>query len=103
MVFDPNDRTNDYFPGDLFNDGVNFCVSAAHVATLRGRKTTYVLTGHYSTTEGADYSPVGGVDGTSTKSGAYNLKFEFKHDLQENSEQIDATWGLISVVRCRTP
>jgi len=93
MVYDPNDRTNDYFPGDLFKDGVNFSVSAAHDTTLAGRKTTYALTGLYSTAEGADYSSVGGAVGTSTKSGAYNINFEFKHTLQESSEQANAAWG----------
>ena len=95
MVFDPNDRTNDYLPGDLFDDGVNISVSAGHDTTLAGRKTTYALTGLYSTAEGADYSSVGGGVGSivSTKSGAYNINFEFKHNLQESSEQASATWG----------
>jgi len=93
MVYDPNDRTNDYLPGDLFKDGVNISVTAAHTSTLAGRKTTYALTGLYSTAEGADYSSVGGAVGTSTKSGAYNINFEFKHTLQESSEQSNASWG----------
>ena len=93
MVFDPNDRTNDYLPGDLFEDGVNFSVTASHDTTLAGRKTTFALTGLYSTAEGTDYSSIGGVEGTSTKSGSYNVNFEFKHNLQESSEHPRATWG----------
>jgi len=96
MVFDPNDRTNDYLPGDLFDDGVNISVSAARDTTLAGRKTTYAISGLYSTAEGADYSSVGGGVGSivSTKSGAWNINFEFKHNLQESSDQANATWGV---------
>jgi porin len=91
MVFDPEDRTNDYFPGDLFKTGVNISVSGAHTTTLAGRKTTFVVTGIYSTAEGVDFSdlyPPG--FSTSTKKGAYNVSFEFKHNLQE---QDNASWG----------
>ena len=94
MVFDPNDRTDDYFPGDLFEDGVSVSVSGAHTTTLAGRKTSFVATGLYSTAEGVDYSSIGGgAVNTSNKKGAWNINFEFKHNLQENSDQPSATWG----------
>ena len=94
MVFDPNDRTNDYLPGDLFEDGVNASVTASHETTLAGRKTTYAMTGLYSTAEGTDYSSIGGIEGTTTKSGSWNINFEFKHNLQESTEQANASWGI---------
>ena len=93
IVCDPHDRTNDYFPSDLFEDGVNIGVNATRGTTLAGRKTTYGITGLYSTAEGVDYSSVGGVIGTSTKSGAWNINIQFKHNLQETSEQPNAAWG----------
>jgi len=93
IVSDPNDRTNDYFPGDLFSDGVLMAANATRVTTVAGRKTTYGITGLYSTAEGADYSSVGGVVGTSTKSGAFNINIQFTHNLQESSEQPDSAWG----------
>lgn len=94
MVFDPNDRTNDYLPGDLFGDGVNVSLTAAHNNTLAGRRATYAISGLYSTADGVDYSSIGdGVVGTSTKSGAWNINFEFKHNLQESSEEPNASWG----------
>lgn len=93
MVFDPNDRTNDYFPGDLFKDGVNVSVSGAHVTTLAGRKTTYAVTGLYSTAEGTDYSTLPLGFETTTKKGSYNVSFEFKHNLQESTAQPNANWG----------
>jgi porin len=63
MAFDPNDRTDDYFPGDFFEDGVNIAVTGAHVMTLAGRKTTCAVTGLYSTAEGVDHSSVGSMVG----------------------------------------
>lgn len=95
IVADPNDRTNDYFPGDLFSDGVLIAANATRVTSLAGRKTTYGITGLYSTAEGADYSSVGGAVGTSTKSGAYNVNIQFTHNLQESSDQPDAAWGFV--------
>ena len=95
MAFDPNDRTNDYLPGDLFDDGVNVSVSAAHDATLAGRKTTYAISGLYSTAEGTDYSSIGGEEGTTTKSGAWNINFEFTHNLQESSERSEGDLGFL--------
>jgi porin len=94
MVFDPQDRTNDYFPGDLFQTGVNVSVSGAYTTTLAGRKTTFAVTGIYSTAEGGDFSdlfPPGFA--TSTKKGSYNVSFEFKHNFQESAEQDNASWG----------
>jgi len=93
IVADPNDRTNDYFPGDLFSDGVLLAVNATHATTFAGRRTSYGITGLYSTAEGADYSSVGGAVGTSTKSGAYNVNIQFTHNIQESSAQSDAAWG----------
>lgn len=70
MVFDPNDRTNDYFPGDLFADGVNFSIAPTHISRLVGRTTTYGITANYSTAERVDYSSLPPGMETSNKSGA---------------------------------
>lgn len=94
MIFDPNDRTNDYFPSDLFEDGVNFSVGGTHLSTLAGRKTSYTFTGLYSTAEGVDYSSLGGgIFETSAKKGAWNINFEFKHNLQEVAGEPNTAWG----------
>ena len=94
IVADPNDRTSDYFPGDLFEDGVLFAVNATRETALAGRRTTFGITGLYSTAEGVDYSSIGGgLLETSNKSGAYNVNIQFTHNLQENSEQGNAAWG----------
>ena len=94
IVSDPNDRTNDYFPGDLFEDGVLFAVNATHFTTLAGRRTSFGITGLHSTAEGVDYSSIGGgLVETSNKSGAYNVNVQFRHDLQQGSQQADEAWG----------
>lgn len=92
MAFDSRDRTNDYFPDDLFSDGWRVAVSGAHTTTLAGRKTTYVLNGLYGTGEG-DYSALPPGFGTGLKKGSYNISFEFKHNLQESAERPNASWG----------
>lgn len=95
IVFDPNDRTNDYFPGDLFKDGVTVGANATSVTKLAGRKTTYGITGFVTTAEGVDYSSIGnGFVNTSNKTGAFNVNVQFKHNLQESSDQPNAAWGL---------
>ena len=93
MVFDPNDRTTDYFPGDLFEDGVNVSASGAHTAKLAGRSTTYTVTANYSTAEGVNYSTLPPGFETTNKTGAYNIAFQFTHNLQESKERPDANWG----------
>jgi porin len=94
IISDPNDRTNDYFPGDLFEDGVLSAVNATYFTTLAGRKTSFGITGLYSTAEGVDYSSIGGgLVETSNKSGAYNVNIQFRHDLQQGGGQAEEAWG----------
>jgi porin len=80
-------------PGDLFSDGVFIAVNATRSSALAGRRTTYGITGLYSTAEGADYSTIGGAVGTSTKSGSWNVNVQFTHNLGESQEVSDAAWG----------
>ncbi len=93
MAFDPNDRTTDYFPADVFEDGVNVSASGAHAAELDGRKTTYTVTFNFSTAEGVDYSTLPPGTETTDKKGAWNLAFQFTHNLQESTEQPIVNWG----------
>lgn len=93
MVFDPNDRTNDYLPGDLFQDGINVALTGTYPMTIAGRKSSFAINGLYSTAEGLDYSTLQPGFATTNKSGSYNISFEFKHNLQESKVQPGATWG----------
>ncbi len=93
MVFDPNDRTTDYFPGDLFKEGVNMVVTGAHAAKIAGRKTTYILFAYYSTAEGVDFSTLPPGIETTNKRGSYNFAIQFTLNLQESTAQPKASWG----------
>jgi porin len=93
MVFDPDNRTNDYFPGDLFSNGVNVSLTATTPATLAGRSTSYAVTANYSTAEGTDYATLPPDITTSTKQGSYNIAFQFTHNLQETGGRSGASWG----------
>jgi len=96
MVFDPNDRTTDYFPDDLFSDGVNASITSAYSYKLAGRKTTVSVNAAYSSKDGKDLSDTllpPGVE-AGTKDGSYNFSFQFSHNLQESTKQPDSSWGV---------
>lgn len=87
MVFDPNDRTKDYFPGDLFADGVNVSLSGAWSGTLSGRATSLALTGVYSTKDAVNLGDVllpPGLE-AGAKSGSYNVGVQAGHLLVASS------------------
>lgn len=93
IISDPNDRTTDYFPGDLFEDGVMVALNGTRFTTLLGRKTSFGVTGLYSTAEGVDFSSIGGgLVKTTNKSGAWNINIQFRHDLHGGSEA-QPGWG----------
>jgi len=94
MVFDPQDRTNDYLPGDLFSEGVNLSWSGSYAGTLGGRATQYTV--------GATYSTEGGTDLADfllppeleprSRNGSYNISFQVAHSLQKNADS--GGWGV---------
>ena len=90
MAFDPSDRTNDYWPDDLFDNGVNFSVGATYVTTLAGRTTSIGVNGTYSTKDGADLGEL--LLPTDLKTGAnegsYNVSLQFSHFLKQHSERL---------------
>lgn len=92
MVFDPKDRSTSYFPDDLLSDDTSTSVSAAYQSILAGRKTSYTLSGSYSTKDGADFSTLPPGIETTEQDGAYSVEFQFGHNLQEDSTAGDA-WG----------
>jgi porin len=93
MVYDPNDRSTSYFPDDLFSDGTSATVSAAYQSTLAGRKTSYTLSGSYSSKDGADFTTLPPGIETTEKDGSYSVEFQFGHNLQEDSASGNA-WGV---------
>jgi porin len=97
MVFDPNDRTDDYWPDDLFDDGVNFSLGATYAGTISGRPTTYALNATYSTKERADLRDVllpPGLETNPARQGSYNIEFQFSHLLHQNPTNPREGWGV---------
>jgi porin len=91
MLFDPEDRSLEYFPDDLFSEGVNMGVALGHETTWYGRKTEYSINITYSTQKGTDLSQITSGVTTSKKKGSYNISLQLSHNLQQNDE---GSWGL---------
>jgi porin len=87
MVFDPNDRSNDYVPGDLFSAGVNFSGGATWNGSIGGRASSLGLTATMSTERGLNLENIllpPGLE-TSLKRGSYNIAISATHLLIESS------------------
>jgi porin len=88
MVFDPEDRTRDYFPGDLFKSGVNISVGATWGGTIAGRASSVGVTSTVSTKRGADLGdflvPPGLI--TDDIKGSYNIAVQVTHRLADSSQ-----------------
>ena len=96
MLFDPNDRTTDYLPDDLFSDGVNFSLSGASSRVFLGRESSASLGVVYSTKRGKDLSgsmlPSNLASGT--KKGSYSLSLQLYHALFPQDNDNGRDWGL---------
>jgi porin len=102
MVFDPNDRTRDYLPGDLFKSGVNVTVGGTWTGKLAGRATSVGLSSTVSTKRGLNLEDILVPPGFETDSvkGSYNISLQFTHRLIE-SRQVDGK-GLDLVIKGAT-
>lgn len=96
MVYDPNDQTNNYWPNNLFEDGVTFSAGATYATTISDRPTTVSLTGTYSTQEGPDLKDIllpPDIEG-GTQQGSYAITFQFSHLLQQLPDNPREGWGI---------
>jgi len=83
MVYDPEDRTGDYWIDGLFETGVNASVSLGWNGDWGGRATSLTFTAAGSTKTGADFEDIlapPGLEG-GTKKGSFNIAVQFGHDL----------------------
>lgn len=87
MVFDPNDRTKDYWPSDIFANGVNLSLNGQWDGDMFDRKTSFSLGATYSTQNQIDLEEILLPPGlqAGTKSGAYNISAKFSHLLLESN------------------
>jgi len=96
MVYDPNDQTNNYWPDDLFADGVTFSAGATYATRISDRPTVFSLTGTYSTQEGPDLNDIllpPDVEG-GTRQGTYAITFQFMHLLRQLPDNSREGWGI---------
>lgn len=96
MVYDPNDRTMDYFPDDLFHDGVNVSVSGKYSAQISGRSSSIAVTGIYSTKDGANLGELLLPSDLKTgdKSASWHASVQLAHFLHESATQPGNGWGV---------
>lgn len=87
MAFDPDDRTNDYFPGDLFSTGINLSVAATWGGKIAGRASSIGVTSTVSTARGLNFENILLPPGlaTSQRKGSYNIAVAFNHLLVESA------------------
>jgi porin len=86
MVFDPNDRTGDYWVDGLFADGVNISVGATWAGSIDSRATSIGVTSTISTKAGQDLGDVllpPGLE-SSTRKGSYNIALQASHVLADS-------------------
>jgi porin len=97
-VYDPIDRTAEYWPDDLFDEGVTFYLTPSYTTKLDGRPTTISLAGIYTTKAGVDFSELSesyqnGLE-PSTKEGSYSVGFQFSHLLHVDPANPRKGWGV---------
>jgi porin len=96
MVFDPDDRTNDYWVDELFENGVNISLSGGWSGKFLERSSSLGITATYSTKEGANLSEVLLPPDlkTGAKKGTYNIALSGSHLLYELNDQPGKGFGI---------
>ncbi len=87
MVFDPNDRTDQYWLEDLFSDGVNLSLGVTWSGKAFERASKVNLSGTYSTKDSAKVSIIllPPELRSGTKDGAFNVSVTVSHLLLESA------------------
>lgn len=95
MVYDPVDRTHDYWPKHLFDD-VGVSLTASYTGKLAGRTTRVAVTGTYSTKDGVNLEELLLPSDLQTGDRDYSwfLGVQFSHFLRESVERPGDGWGL---------
>ena len=86
MVFDPDDRTSDYWPDNLFSAGVNLSLGGTWAGKVFSRSSSVGLTGAYSTADKVDLGDIALPPDlqTKTKDSSYNISISMSHLLLES-------------------
>lgn len=100
MVYDPKDRTRDYWPDGLFSTGVNISLVAKHSRKLGGRSSNFTLNGIYSSAESINLGEIllPPELQTGVKQGSWHASFQFAHFLKENPAKPGDGWGFFAKI-----
>ena len=101
FVYDPADRSTDYFTADdLFDNGVNFNLGYTRSGTWFGRTTQVSLNGIYSTKIGTDLRDVALPPGVppAKLEGSWAYSLQLAHQLVSSTVQADAGLWLYAKV-----
>ncbi len=81
MVFDPHDRTDQYWVNGLFATGVNVSLSGSWSGNIAGRASSLGVTGTISTKRGADLGELLLPPDlqSSGRKGSFNIAVQFSH------------------------
>lgn len=87
MVFDPQDRTGDYWVDGLFANGVNLSVGATWGGQIAGRPSSIGVTSTVTTKRGQDLEDILLPPdlASSTRKGSYNIALQASHLLVESA------------------
>ncbi|HEY0938548.1 MAG TPA: carbohydrate porin [Steroidobacter sp.] len=96
MVFEPDDRTRDYWPDDFFGSGINVSVSASYAGEIFGHASGVTLTGTYSTKDGANLGELllPADLRTGDKDHSWFLGVQFVYYLRQSAQQPAEAWGV---------
>jgi porin len=87
-IYDPNDPTSAYWPGQIFKNGVNYSLGTTWNGQLAGRSTSLNLTGILSNQKNSNYYPQEPIDSY------WYGSLMFSHLLHEDVNNPGNGWGL---------
>lgn len=91
MVFDPDDRTSDYWPDDFFHSGVSFSVSASYGSGANGATLSGTYTTKNSVNLGELLLPSDLQTGARDDSWFFGM--QFVHYFGESAMRSEQRWG----------
>lgn len=96
MVFDPDDRTNDYWPDDFFGNGVDVSLSASYAGEMFGHMSSVSVTGTYTTKDGANLGELLLPPDLQTgqRDHSWYISVQFGHYLHESPGEQGGGWGV---------
>lgn len=96
MVFDPDDRTDDYWSDDFFGNGVDVSVSASYAGEMLGHTSSLTVTGTYTSKDGANLGELLLPPDLQTgrKDHSWYISVQFGSYLHESPGRQGTGWGV---------